>query len=336
MPFHGRFVSNIIWYAARQGADAAELIALTGHTPASLQAEDTMVDNASYNQIFTRVLAMTGDHYFGLHVGESLNLSAAGLINQIVQTSSTVKEALEYCVEFANLGCQSLPMRLEIGPEVVEVHLQPDPLWLAEAKEIVHQTADGVMAFTLREFHTLTRNRHRPLAIHLMTPHPAKADEYERVLECPVYFDCPHYAVLLERKHVYEPVVTSDYRLLQVLVAHAHEKLAEEEGKQRFSDEVRQTVIGLMKPGFPNVSQVAMHFNLSIRSLQRKLSQENTSYSSLLDQLRQEFATRYLSNQNLSVSEIAYLLDYSDPSAFIRTFRRWHGQTPQGYRKAKA
>ena len=87
-----------------------------------------------------------------------------------------------------------------------------------------------------------------------------------------------------------------------------------------------------MKPQFPTIEQVAANLNLSVRTLQRRLKEEGLTYKIVLDELRKQFALDYIKNKELSVKEIAYLLDYAEPSSFIRTFKRWTGKSPNVYR----
>ena len=109
----------------------------------------------------------------------------------------------------------------------------------------------------------LTRQKYYPNRIHFAYPRPKRVAEYERIFNCPIRFDQPLTAIYLDKKQVEEKVVTSDYRLLQLLIQYAQEKLAD-----------------------------------------------------------------YLKNKDLSVKEIAYLLDYAEPSSFIR----WTGRSPKTYR----
>ena len=71
---------------------------------------------------------------------------------------------------------------------------------------------------------------------------------------------------------------------------------------------------------------------MSPRTLQRKLATENTSYQKVLDQTRYRMALDYLQQPRLAVSAVAYLLGFTEPSAFYRAFRKWHGSTPGRYR----
>ena len=115
---------------------------------------------------------------------------------------------------------------------------------------------------------------------------------------------------------------------------HAREKLATLNVEFGFVTVVKQSILHLVKPQFPTIEQVAANLNLSVRTLQRRLTAEGVTYKLLLDELKQQLALDYLKNKELSIREIAYLLDYAEPSSFIRSFKRWTGKTPKAY-KAK-
>ena len=119
-----------------------------------------------------------------------------------------------------------------------------------------------------------------------------------------------------------------------MLVSHAEEKLQDFSRSNGFYHTVKRSIVNLVRPEFPTIDQVAGHLNMSVRTFQRKLKVEGYSFKELIDELRQEFAIGYLKKEELSVSEIAYLLNYSDASTFIRSFKRWMGVTPREYRSS--
>jgi len=333
MTFSGRFVLNIIQFAAQQGADFQKLLSISGGSIEELSNEEFRVEASIYNAVIEAALKNTQDHALGLHIGEHLSLSAAGLIYQIVQTSSTVEEALQYCCDFANLGCRALPLSLRKTKDEMIVELIPDPIWAESSAASVHHTADGILAFTLREFQNLTLQKHQPTAVH--TPYGTRENrvEYERVFKCPVIYSSDIISMHFKLEHVQEPIITSDYNLLQVLVSHAEEKLQDIEGEAGFTSVVKRSIMNMVKPKFPTIEEVAASLNLSVRSFQRKLKEYEKTYKDLLDEVRLDLAKSYLKKPELSIGEIAYLLDYSEPSAFIRSFKRWTGKTPTQHKQ---
>lgn len=335
MAFNGRFVMNMAYMANNYGVDSNVLISLSNMSAEDLCDESCVVEDEIYNKVIEKAVELTKDPFFGLHAGENLNLAAAGLIAQITQSCETVKQALEYCCEFANLGCSALPMKLEEQDDFYKVTLKPSNLWGKQSPIALRHTAEGVLAFTIKEFQSLTRLKHVPIAIYLPWEQEGNGKEYERIYACPVFFNKSEIALLLKKEDVEDKIFSSDYALLRILMAHAEEKSAKIVGQKGFASIVKQSVVKLVKPEFPSIEMVAAHLNISLRTMQRRLKEEGITYKVLIDDLRKEFAITYLNRDDLSISDIAYLLSYSELSTFTRSFKRWTGMSPKAYRTNK-
>lgn len=333
MAFNGRFLVNLAHFASSQGSDKDRLLALSGKSESELNKETCVVESDIYNMMLEKAIEETKDEYFGMHAGENLNLAAAGLIGQITQTCDTVKQALEYCCEFANLGCSSLPMQLLEEKDHYKLSMKANELWKSQSSIAVRHTAEGVIAFAIREFQSLTHNKHDPIAIYLDWDQFGKLEEYQRVFSAPVHFNKNEIAILFNKKDIEDKVVSSDYDLLRILVAHAEEKSALIKDESGFAAIVKQSLIKLLKPDFPTLEIVSSHLNVSPRTLQRRLNEEGQTFNKLIDDIRKQFAMSYLKQNDLNISEIAYLLNYADTSSFIRSFKRWTGKTPKKFRQ---
>lgn len=332
MEFNGRFLLGLINFAALQGADKEILIKTSGYTESELSNETLFISAQEFSKVIQKALILTGDNYFGLHAGEYLNLSSSGLIGQITQTSSTIKEAIEHCCTFANLGCRAIPKKLEEESAFFKLSLAPSPLWINPPKEIVRHVVDGIIAFTLREFQTLTHQKYLPLLIQFDFKRPDNISEYQRVFNCNLKFGQSETAILFDKRHINAPIITKNYRLLRILVAHAEDQMRQIESSAHTYNLVKHSILNLMNPGFPTLEQVALNLNLSTRTLQRRLKEEGHAYKEILESTRKEFALGYIKKQDLSINEIADLLNYADGSTFIRSFKRWTGKTPKNYR----
>jgi AraC-like DNA-binding protein len=84
--------------------------------------------------------------------------------------------------------------------------------------------------------------------------------------------------------------------------------------------------------GNVGAAYIADRLHLSERTLRRRLQAEGTRHKKLVEEIRQELATRYLESSDLGVADIAFLLGFSQAAAFNRAFRRWTGKTPGEYR----
>jgi len=131
------------------------------------------------------------------------------------------------------------------------------------------------------------------------------------------------------------PIVTADETLLVYLDRLAEQARRELSRDDTTADGVRRVLWQEMAAGNPAIGTVAARLGLSGRSLQRRLSEEGTSFKEVLDSFRRGIARRLLSERDVAVYEVAYLLGYSDPSAFHRAFRRWHGDSPRRFRSSQ-
>ena len=332
MQFRARFLANVIQFAAQQGASPKQLLALTGKNRAQLNDELLYFEADIYNKVVEEALRQTTDPFLGLHLGQYMSLSAAGLIVQIVQSSNTIAEGLEHIIAFANLGCQALPFTLKKGKEEWILEMTPNALWCKQSEQVVRHTIAGTVIFTIREIQSLSHQKYYPLRVHFGYEKPQKFLAYEEAFRCPVSFGGESTPIVLNAKHVQEAVITSDYKLLKVLVKFAEAKLESLQKQKGFGQTVKNTIINLIQPQFPSIKQVALNLNMSVRSLQRKLKQDALTYKDIMDELKQQFACDYLKNKHLIIKEIAFLLDYSDASSFTRSFKRWTGTKPEKYR----
>ena len=122
--------------------------------------------------------------------------------------------------------------------------------------------------------------------------------------------------------------------LQSVLLRNAEEVAAQFPEANGVVADLRRILITRLAHGDADIEFVARSMATSVRSLQRRLAAAGTTYQELLDLTRRETASRYLADRALSVSQVGYLLGYSEPAAFHRAFKRWHGSTPQEFRLA--
>lgn len=125
------------------------------------------------------------------------------------------------------------------------------------------------------------------------------------------------------------PLVMQDERMRESLEAHAERLLREnEQGQGELRRRIRDLVTRELRGGDASVQVTAKALGMTPRTLQRRLGEGGTSYQAVVDEIRAALADRYLEREGLSVTEVAFLLGYSEASAFARAYRRWTGRSP--------
>lgn len=130
------------------------------------------------------------------------------------------------------------------------------------------------------------------------------------------------------------PILYADQRLRMTFESIAEDIRSRLLSGKELSDQVFQWMMTCMPAQFPDLHETAKKFRMSARTLQAKLQEEHTSYHDLATEVRKEWAVTYLQKPDYSISEIAYLLHYSEPSAFHNAFKKWMGVTPGQYRSS--
>jgi len=106
--------------------------------------------------------------------------------------------------------------------------------------------------------------------------------------------------------------------------------------EHEFPVAIRQVVEGMMKDEVPKIGSVADALGTSVRTLQRRLSDLDETFTGILETARMTSANRLIANGDLSLNEIAQELGYSDQAHFTRAFRRWTGISPAAFRRLQS
>ena len=125
------------------------------------------------------------------------------------------------------------------------------------------------------------------------------------------------------------PVVSADPYLNDLLISYCEEALAHRKHRGSVRSRVENAIAPLLPHGKARIDEVARQLGLSQRTLARHLSREGVTFSQLLEKLRFDLTNRHLADPDLSISQIAWMLGYSEVSTFSHAFKRRRGQTPR-------
>jgi AraC-like DNA-binding protein len=120
--------------------------------------------------------------------------------------------------------------------------------------------------------------------------------------------------------------------LLRLLERQADTALSSLPPNPTLAEQVRRALTNGLAEGDASIEAIARSLAIAPRTLQRRLALERTTFQRVQDAVRRELAETHLRRSILSITEIAFVLGYSEPAAFHRAFRRWHGVTPQAFR----
>lgn len=323
------FALNLIAYAALRDVPAMQLCRLSGIDLAALKEDrGYAVSNQQLDMLWREASQLSGDPLFGLHFGESLQLSALGIVGEIIRTSDTVGMAVEKAASLSHLLTDLFRITVESSANVFTIRFLPQ----TERPDTFsfRQTLELFMVFVVHEMDGLLLRKIKPVAVRL--PYQLEnATEYARVFRCVVERSAAEYGLVFDREYQREPLLTANYDIQQALLRKVNEGVAVREGE--LGDKIRHYLLTNAYLGIPSLNEIAANFNVSPRTLQRKLKDEGISYQDVADEVRKSLAIHYLEEGGYPVKEISYMLGYNELSAFTRAFKRWTGRTPLSFQK---
>lgn len=143
----------------------------------------------------------------------------------------------------------------------------------------------------------------------------------------------PANAITFYKTDLAIPFNSENTSILSYLEPELKKRLAELDVDDSYGKQVRDALVELLPRGEFTIENVARSLGVSKRTLQRKLSAENTNFQQQLNATREMLAKNYLINTTMTTDEIGFLLAYSETNSFLRAFNTWTGMSAQQYRQ---
>jgi AraC-like DNA-binding protein len=247
-----------------------------------------------------------------------------------MQHGTNVAHALEWLQRYKAVVHPDVVPRLEHrkGERDLVAFLRPISAPFAQLREPVEAQAAALVA----SMQVLTGRRVKPVSVALTHAAPASQKRHAEFFGCPICWSAPLLEVVFEASLLALPLPRSDPRIFGYLGRRVEELSARVE-RETTSNQARRAIGAALAEGEPKLADIAKLLGLSERSLHRRLQEEGLSFATLVDDARRARALLLLEDPALSMGEIAFLLGYSEPSAFFRAFRRWTGDTPRAFRQ---
>lgn len=326
-----QLILSIIAYAVQRDVNAAQLCKLAGIDLATLKKQHSAPLTAQQLQdLWLNAGRLTNDPLFGLHFGESLQPAALGVVGEIIQSSATVGEALTHAAALTHLVTDQCRMEIAHATKTFTVRLLPVADYGATPPYAFRQLIDLLMVMVIHELDGLLLEKIVPQAIRLAYTVPDPA-EYERVFRCKPSKRAGEYVLVFDSRYWDEPLLTANYELQNLLLQKVSSLPKTADQPQNLQTRIYNYLLANSYLGVSSLNDIAANFNISPRSLQRKLKEEGIKYQDIADAVRHSLAVYYISSGNYPLKDISWMLGYNELSAFTRAFKRWTGSSPLQY-----
>jgi AraC-like DNA-binding protein len=319
---------RILWPFARLVPNAERDLEAVGHgaIDASLFTDpDGRIPVSIYRKLLLRWRDKTGDPALGIHASELLDTADFEVLHRAVRNSASVREALLCYGRYMTMLADNLSAVLDEDAERATWQIRYQaPSVLAVSNDFMVTTAWRAMHLVLAPTSLYE--------VHVRHDAATNAEEYARVFRAPVRFGRAHNALVFPLVTLDLPLLHASSGLFEAFNQRAQLVLERLKRGMGVDARVKELLVEHLHQGEFQITHTARRLEMSAATLRRRLAEQGTTYTELLDQVRRYLALQRLQERRLMIGEIAFLLGFSSQSAFGRAFRRWFGMSPAAFR----
>ena len=282
--------------------------------------------NEEIGRLFKIAKERTKNPYIGIEVGRMLQPSNLHALGYGLMASSTLRDFCKRVENYFRLVSQAADIyyRDESDASILEAQII--------SSDVCHETQDAYVIFMVRFMRFLYQKPLDPIWVEMQRPCPDDGPQpYLDYFNCPTRFDCEFSRIGLDPQVMDEELHGGNAELAlqndEIVIRYLQAM-----DKSDIVNWVHGLIIKNLSSGTLSKTSIASQLHMSPRNLQFKLAAQDTSYQEILDTTRRELALSYIEQRRLAITEIAYLLGFTDSANFTRAFRRWTGKSPSEFR----
>lgn len=324
-----RALSGFLQVARRFGLSPQDLLRQVGLDAAVLADSERRLPISSVCQLLETAAGKSNCATFGLQMADTRQPFDFGMIELLLSHKRTLREVLLAAVQYRHLLNEALTIHVESGGDKVVVREEI----MASPGISTRQATELAVGLLSRTCVGLLGEHWKPWSVNFTHPAPEDRRFHRQFFGCPVEFDSDFNGLVCAAADLDRPNPNADPELVKY--AESMARPLNVSGPESIVLDVRKTIHLLLPIEQATVDEVALYLHLSVRTMQRQLEATGTSFSNLVEDVRQELAVRYLTNRRYPIGQVATLLGYSRQSSFTQWFTARFGTTPRAWRAAR-
>lgn len=309
------------------GLNPADVLKAAQLPPDVFERKPAYITIPEYFRLWCAVGEATGDPAFPLKLVQKLSADAFMPPLYAALCSSSFLVAAERLVTHKRL-LGPMVMRVDKTSELVTISFDD----MRPEHPVPHSYFVMELVFMAHLIRIGTRQEVVPLEI-ITAEEVAGLEEYiEYWRIAPTLGSC--YSITFSYADASLPFLTANQAVVNALESEFRKRITEIEADETFACRIRNLLLEALPSGEHSIDKVRKKMGVSRRTLQRRLSDEGTSFQTELNSVREGLALHYLTNTELPGIQIAFLLGYDDPNSFYRAFNRWTGVSSEEFRSA--
>lgn len=270
---------------------------------------------------------LPGGSNCGLQVGSRFRLDSLGLLGQLVENGPTLRDVLQLRALHLDLHDRgALSLALDLGDKFSALGYVLFDGTLDAAEQIL----DGAIAMQFLPLRQLCGPDWRPAVVQFSHRRPADITAFRNFFGPRIEFDAQLSGNVFTSRWLDQPIRGANRETYAALMAEVARN--EERRALSFTEQVRRSIYAMTITGTAIGTSLARFFGLNERTFRRRLEEEGSTLRALLSTVRRQWSRHLLSDTELPIPEIAWILGYSDLTVFARAFRTWTTQSPSEWR----
>ena len=282
------------------------------------------------DQLRAKAEKLCGDEAFGLRSASVYLPSQLGALGYAWQASLTLRKAFLRLERFVRVVNDKAQVRVEDRDACMVVTLKVN---MDSKCEFARD--DGALALITRMCRMVSGDHFRLQAVNFSHAEPRDIKPYFEFFGCQLNFDQADNQLLIPLSLADEMLAGANPELALLNDKVVTRRLANID-REDIVARVRATLMDLLPNGNISDDVVADALHMSVRTMHRKLTDENNNFRTLLVEMRRGLAEQYILDNSLTLTEISLLLGFSEPSSFSRAFKSWTGNAPSEVRQANS
>ncbi len=307
--------------------DSAQVFRAAGLDPEPYRDPDSRLKLSAVRKLWKQCERLTRNQCFAFETGMAALPANFHALGYAWLASRNVREALERLVRYHRLVSTAIDIRLETNATELQLRIEPAQGW-------PQQAIDAATTAVVSMCRDITYEEFKPLRVEMSRSQPPCNKQLAKFFGCPVHYGSNRTSVVFRRDQTEKFLPRQNPALARANDEVALKYIAQMDRHDVLS-RAKLALIDMLSNGEPTRAGLAHRLHMSERTLGRRLSDRGVSFRALLDNVRKELALGYLDEPHHAVTDVAYMLGFSDQSNFARSFRRWTGRTPSQYRAEK-
>lgn len=327
------FARMLLDGAQSQGLECDPVLLRNGISRLTIEKPGTRVRLESFASFAIEVMRTLDDEFLGLGEREQ-PLGSFNMMCRSCISARNIQRSMKRSANYWNLFNNTFTHRVEETEDSIA--------YILTEKDGMHTRNNYLVEAILssaHRFHCWLGGQFIPLRlVSLYQPEPDYSSQYQTLFYgAPMAYDQAESRIEFDRRHFELEIVQTPETLDQYLAGTNLSLLYQPKNYRVISDQVRQWLERNIKQGNyqATLKEAAIHFDMSQQVLHRRLQAEDLSFKAIKMQTRRDMAVNLLFDNKYKIEEIATLVGFSEPSAFIRAFKSWTGSTPLAYRHSK-